>query len=293
MENPILPSTRKAPVPANVQRGFFVLGGIVIGAGIVLATLAFMRPEPPRVIYRSQPAGEPQAMIQTPVPNGNTPDPAKKVDSAKPGATPTEQGAVQPYNPFAGNIGGSFEAAPEPGRVSSRIPSRFSFNTEAAPRQVPEEPQSAVRGLLVTVRLDVSDPDGAVRELQGLAGKAGGLAIEFDETAVKESAEGAILFVPATRADEVEKALGSVGGVVATDHWNGSSSNRIDRVESNAQDRISDLHLKRQELLVKYTEDAPQIKHIDEDTDRINKSLGSFRSNRPGMGTAVFKIRFL
>ncbi len=289
MENPITPLPKRQPLPAHVQRSFFVLGGIAIGAAIVLATLAFVRPEPPKVIYRPQPQGQLQPMMQGASPSADLTKPteAKKL---------ADEAAVQPYNPFAGNIGGgNYETAPGSGREIARFPRAYSFSSggsDPAPKQTPEEPAS-VKGLLVTVRLDVSDPDGAVRELQGIAGKAGGLAIQFDEVAVKETAEGAIMLVPATRAAEVEKALSSVGGVVASDHWNGSASNRIDRVESSAQDRISDLHLKRQELLVKYLEDAPQIKHIDEDTDRITKSLNNFRTNRPALGTAVFKIKFL
>ena len=67
----------------------------------------------------------------------------------------------------------------------------------------------------------------------------------------------------------------------------------MDRVEGAAQERLSELNLRRQELLVKYYEDAPQIKQIDEDTKRIQKSLGAFRSRRTDSSAAVIVVKFV
>ncbi|HTQ09757.1 MAG TPA: hypothetical protein VMI31_06770 [Fimbriimonadaceae bacterium] len=153
--------------------------------------------------------------------------------------------------------------------------------------------QTPPKTMLVTMRLNVTDPDQALKSLQQIASKEDGAAIQFDETAKNPDPEGAILFVPSAKEQDTEKLVGAIGDLVVSDTWTGSSADRMDRIESDATNRINELHIKRQELLVKYFDDAPQIRHIDEDSDRITKCLASLRAQKPGAKTAVIKIKFI
>lgn len=281
------------------QRGVFLLFGVMIGAAVVLLTLHYA--QNPEVVYK-QPDGppkqttpiqdQPNKTIQPPTDAKGPEPPKSNLDPTKPttGGTTPSTGAKptagnKPFNPFDGSmppkeISGSIKGGPGVDPVGTGV------------QTVPDE-ATPPKAVLITVRLDVGDPTAAIKALQALAAKEGGSAIQYDETAMRGEAEGAIMFVPADKLDDAQKQLSRVGTLVATDKWSGNQTDRIDRVERIADDRISDLHMRRQELLVKYFEDAPQVKHVDEDTDRITKCLAAFRAQKPGPGTAVIKIRFL
>ena len=300
---------RRGPSP-GVQKGIFLIAGIAIGGAIAIATLRFAR-RPERIVYRTPqsnavaPAktGSVERLDSAPVqsaapgPKPEAGDPkAQAGQQGKAGAQGAKGAAVQPFNPFDGSLA----AAMPPREITGHItagPSVTMPKADATHGGVSQDPapreSEPIEGLLVTIRLNVGDPNQALQALEGVATKEGGSLIEYDETAASQDPEGAILFVPAAKADEAQKSLAAVGSVVVSDTWTGPSTARLDRIEGPAKDRISDLHIKRQELLVKFLEDAPQIKHIDEDSDRINKSLAALRSHRPGLKTAVLKIKFL
>jgi hypothetical protein len=282
-------------MPAGAQRIAFLVVGIVIGSGIVVATLRFATPAE-KIVYREAPAqSAPKSTdsITPPKPVGPATDKASPKSDVKPAdkQTHAESGPpdpnLKPYSPFKGEI-----PAMPPVEITGQVPSGPNPAKEG-PKIVPHEEPAVPRGLLVTVRMDVADGSAAVKALQSLAAKFGGSAVRFDELAKKEDPEGAILVVPAAKADEAERELTAVGSVVASDRWSGSSGDRVDRIEQVAESRLSDLHVQRQELVVRYFEDAPQVKHVDEDSARITKCLVSFRSLKSGPTTAVFKVRFL
>jgi hypothetical protein len=261
-----------------------------------MATLRFAQ-RPAQTSYVQVPMKDlaPPSSSSTPDPK-NDPDPAKKEGGEVPKAEESAKWdpSKQPFNPFDVSLGsttppkeisghiepGPMTAAPKPGEA------------KPAPRVDPQETPTP-KGLLVAMRLAISDPEAAVKALQGIASKVGGAAIQFDEMASKPDPEGAIVFVPGDKYDEVAKLIESVGSIVVSDRWTGSSLDRIDRIERSAQDRLSDLRIQRQELLIKYFEDAPQVKHVDEDSARISKCVAAVRARKPGPNVAVIKIKFL
>lgn len=316
---PKKPKQPKPAMPEGTQRALFLIAGLAIGGVAVYGAVRIASHQKEPLAYRTQQSaltqssnpGTSQAGTSQPgisqsgaIQGSPNPGAPTNKEAPAPGTNPGKTGdsgsigdggSLPPYNPFAGDIGSSMP----PKEIGGHLPSNSGTTTHASggttnsqgPSTINEAPTP--KGLLVTVRLDVGDPNSAVKALDSVASKLGGAAIQYDESAAKLDAEGAIVFVPVVKADEAEKALASVGSVVATDKWNGSTGDRLDKIEQNAQNRLSDLHLQRQELLIKYFEDAPQIKHIDEDSDRINKCLAALRSRKPGPNTAVFKIRFL
>ncbi len=176
-----------------------------------------------------------------------------------------------------------------PQEITGHIPPN-PVGDQTSIQPTPDQPPKA---LLVTIRVNVGDPTQAVKAAEAVASKEGGNAIRYDDSALRAEPEGVILFVPAPKADQVEKELGSLGSVVVSEKWSGAAGERIDRIERDANDRLSALHVQRQELLIKFFEDAPPIKHIDEDSDRITKSLAALRAQKQGATIAVFKLKFL
>jgi hypothetical protein len=287
---------RRRTVSAKTQRLFFLLGGIVIGAALVMASMRFTQPQTrlafkPGLPERSTPA------------DSSTPQQEKKAPTEAPkgAATPTKPDekwdpTKVPFNPFDASLGRSMPPKEITGHIEAG-PMVAPPTAEGGPTKPPVPPaqtESATpKGLLLTMRLDVSDPNSAVKSLQGVASKVGGAAIQFDESAAKPDAEGAILFVSSDKFEEALKLIEAVGSVVVSDKWTGSSLDRIDRIERAAEDRLSELRIQRQELLIKYFEDAPEIRHIEEDAGRISKCVAALRARKPGPSTAVIKIKFL
>lgn len=299
------------PKPRDPNKGtspiVFLIAGLVIGGALVLAAVKMTGQGSNPVathLVSGKDSGKPDVVPNEPTPNAPLGDPKRDAGAKDPkdAGDPKPGTEEPPYNPFEGSIGVNPPPSEMSGTVDSGRPpamppkaikqmGKEPFGGNTKPVDPPET--TTPRGYLAVIRLDVENPESAVSAIQGVASKVGGSAIQFDETAKRVEPEGAILFVPLSKAEEAQKLLGGVGSVVVSDTWNGSSGARLDRIENEAQNQLSDLRIKRQELLVKYFEDAPQIKHIDEDADRINKCLAALRSRRPGPDTAVFKIKFL
>jgi hypothetical protein len=277
-----------------VQRALFLLGGVAIGGALVMATLRFAKNEP-QVSYARVP------LANSNVPNRTAPPIDKKEPHAGTRATEPKKDedakwdpTKQPFNPFDVRIGPPMPAKEITGHIEQGPMDSKTPGGNQKPSSPVDPPETVTpKGLLVTMRLDVGDPDAAVKALQGIASKVGGSAIRFDESAANSDAEGAIVFVSTDKCEEAAKLIESVGSIVVSDKWTGSSLDRIDRIERLAADRLSDLRMKRQELLIKYFEDAPEVKHLDEDVDRISKCVAALRARKPGPNTAVIKIKFL
>ncbi|HWA83795.1 MAG TPA: hypothetical protein VG820_10195 [Fimbriimonadaceae bacterium] len=306
----IYPAPKKPRPPKGgssdgVQRALFLMVGLIIG-GTAVGLVFLSRHSEPKIVYQApagssppvqsllqQPkTGEPSDLPHTPPANQAAKPPA---DAAKAPANSKPPG-IQPFNPFDGSLAAPMPAKEIDGHITAGPGVRLPAISEGGPSgagPVAAEAPPTPKGLLLTVRLDVADTNAAVKALQAVASKEGGSAIQFDELAAKPDAEGAVIFVPAAKAGEAEKEIGAVGNVIVSDRWSGPSSDRLDRIEQTAVDHLSDLRVQRQELLIKYFDDAPQIKHIDEDTDRINKCLAALRARRPGADVAVIKVRFL
>lgn len=293
-------STRRPSSPrANLglQRALFLLLGVALGGGLVLGTLAWARREAPRVADRRPPATvEPnlprghENAVQNSVPPKPTAD-----DGAPPkGATPLAA-KPNPGNEGPGNAGPG--KAPPPKQISGTIPDApLSSGTSPfnpGPIFVSPDEKASPKTTLVDVRLSVSDGDKALSQAQVVAAKAGGVAIQFDEHASEGPATGALLFVPQNRLADAEKALGGVGSIVIKDHWSGTNADRLDRLQGAAESAVSDLRVRRQELLVKYLEDAPQVTLVDQEIERIQRSLSALRAQKASAGTAILKLKFL
>ena len=292
----------------------FLVAGVVLGGALVLAAVKATNGGSDRRLASNTPlqSAKPQVIPNEPVP---APGASNVEPGPKPGASQPEKKLTDKekellagggaYNPFEGNISVGPPASEMSGHIDSSGPPPVGPGSNGSMKTMGNKPfgddpkvpnpdeETVPRGYLAIIRLDVENPETAVSAIRGVASKVGGAAIQFDETAKRLEPEGAILFVPLAKAEAAQRLLGSVGSVVVSDTWNGSSGARLDKIESEAQSQLSDLRIKRQELLVKYFEDAPQIKHIDEDTERINKCIGALRAQKPGPATAVFKIKFL
>jgi|GEM_PF-5909875 len=294
------------------QRGLFLLFGVMLGAAVVLVTLHFAQPTPGKVaeltgtspsapIQTSHPNGPPSTQPSSPGPQTSAPpqpaNPKPSGPGGTAGGTPATQSKpgtnAQPFNPFDGSISQTMPPKEISGHITPGAEVTLPNPGDAA-NITPAPPiESPPKSLLVTIRLDVADPSQAIKDIQAIAAKVSGTAIQFDESATKLDPEGAILFVPAAKEADAEKLVGTVGSLVVSDNWTGPATDRLDKMEEDANNRLSQLHVRRQELLVKYFEDAPQIKHIDEDSDRITKCLASLRAQKPGANTAVIKIKFM
>jgi hypothetical protein len=276
--------------PAN-QRALFLLGGIAVGGLLVMATMRLASPEP-KVVYRQMPNSSSTSSTPT----------TSKVPAGAPNGPPTTPSgdikfdpSKQPYNPFAADLGSPMPSKEITGHIEpGPMVSNPKTGDPKSPPVTSAPPETSTpKGLLVTMRLDVSDPNTAVKALQSIASKVGGSAIQFDESAVKPDPEGALVFVSIDKYEEASKLIETVGAIVVSDRWTGSALDRIDRIERTAGDRLSDLRIQRQELIIKFFDDAPQVKHVDEDAERISKCVAALRAKKPGPNTAVIKIKFL
>jgi hypothetical protein len=93
--------------------------------------------------------------------------------------------------------------------------------------------------------------------------------------------------------DEVVERVAAVGSTLVRDRWKGSSSARQSRLQDSYRTRIADLRKQRVELLGKYFEDAPTIVHMDEDIDRLTKTLNELKVGRSAEGMAIIKVSLL
>lgn len=293
-------SEYKRGMSPTLAKGLFLLGGVGVGAAIVLFTLSMAAPSipTPKVVVREVPGPSQPVSTKPKEEESETKAPAVTTDNIeiKPdGAKGVGTGSAEAFNPFGGSIAslpakdisGSLPRGTAAGPPSTQT-------SPTAPKLVTPSPQAdPPDNLLVIVRLDVGSGEGALSSLRGIASKHKGAAIQFDESASGDDPQGAVIVVPASEAAKVEADLNAAGSVSGLDHWNGSSVARAGRVEGNALDRISDLHLKKQQLQEKYFDDAPQIVQIDEEVSRIEASLSRFRAQRPGSKMAVFKISFV
>lgn len=280
-----------------MQRGLFLLLGVALGAAVVLTTLHLASVPAEKSASGTTPkvaslaSGTAPVGVQTPpetAPSGPATG-SKRPDSqtSPPSPAPADS---PPFNPLVGSI-----ASTPPKEITGSInpgptvPLPNPSDTHVTPIDDPNPP----KGALINLRLDVPDPAAAIKALQALAAKEGGSAIQFDEAAMRSDPEGAILFVPTSKSEDAQRQIGAIGKVVISDTWTGSPPDRLDRVEQVAQNRLGDLHIQRQELLVKFFEDAPQVRHVDEDSDRISKCIASLRAHKPGSNLVVIKIRFV
>ena len=287
-------SEYKLGMSNQTQKGLFLLGGIALGAIIVLVTLHFGSSDEtiPKVVVKEVPVGiSSTANPKQPEQEGSPTLPETGGAEATP-KDPT--GVIKPFNPFEGNI-----SALPPREIGGALPP----STGPAPTAPPGEKatQTAVTppapkpsgSLLVTVNLSVDQADSSLATLRNLAATNKGTAIQFDESATSDEPEGALLFVPAERAGELEKSLSSAGSIAGLGRWSGTAGGRADRIEATALSRLADLRQKKLLLQEKYFDDAPEVVAVSDEIKRIETSLSTFNAHRAGPNMAIFKISFL
>lgn len=286
MDSTRRPSSLRANL--GLQRALFLLLGVALGGGLVLGTLAWARRETPRVADNRPPA----ATVEPNLPRGDHRGPSQNPTPPK----PTAQDGTLPKGAAAGTAKSNPPKKPPVKQISGTIPDAPAAGTSPfnpGPIFVSPDEKESPKTTLVDVRLSVSDGDKALSLAQVVAAKAGGVAIQFDENASEGPATGALLFVPQNRLADAEKALGGVGSIVIKDHWSGTNADRLDRLQGTAESAVSDLRVRRQELLVKYLDDAPQVTLVDQEIERIQRSLSALRAQKASPGTAIVKLKFL
>jgi hypothetical protein len=209
---------------------------------------------------------------------------------------------IAPANPFDGpmmvmglptelreRIAGDPQALRNPGLPGNRDP-------EATTRAEPAPTAAGADRVLVTLDQRVgAGAESARSELAAMAKALGGSSQVFNEyrDIDRSDTPGILLFIPEAQLDEVVERVAAVGSTLVRDRWKGSSSARQSRLQDSYRTRIADLRKQRVELLGKYFEDAPTIVHMDEDIDRLTKTLNELKVGRSAEGMAIIKVSLL
>jgi hypothetical protein len=129
------------------------------------------------------------------------------------------------------------------------------------------------------------DASSLERKLSEIARARKGLA----QTYHTGEERGTLVFVPDS---ELNAAVSAIGGA-ASEEWRGSASARRSRLVSDYRRQLTELNSRRAQLLVKYFEDATEVKVVDEEIERIQKGI---RQLEPAPGTdrmSLIHVRFI
>lgn len=213
-----------------------------------------------------KPATDAQAEKDTPQ--------AKDKGADKPSAKPVGlSGAMAepPMNPLGG---GTFDISREGG-----------LPAPGAPGTLPAVSPDPLPGLTVSG----SGGDGAGAVLSAIAKKLGGGLRKYTEyTGRDKAATGYVVWVPEKNGRTFLDKLKSARGIDISDEQEGSSESRNRIMTEGLRSALAKLTKQRADLLIKYYEDAPAVKEVDNQIAEVNKSMASLRA--PGAGYAVAKI---
>lgn len=260
--------------PWYMHRLVWAFGGLCLGGMVLLG------PRPGSSQLPTTPPTNPPVQSSASVPTVTKKPEAKpeetkatdetKPDAGKPVATnsASPSGAdTSPANPFAGTITGTLPGPDTP--ILPDIRPGSSLGTS----QPPVAPAKAT--LLTISRARTSS---AKADIVAVAKGLGGSSHSFAEADPHGGTriEGVILFVPASKLDE---ALAKVGGSV-DGRWSGPATDREDQLIQPYKDRIDALEAKKSELLVKYLEDAPEVREIQDAIDSLTKTMAQLHPDK-------------
>ncbi len=130
---------------------------------------------------------------------------------------------------------------------------------------------------LVSVVEEVGRAEQARTQLSGIAKNFGGSSRRFmSQRDVKErTPEGLLVLIPPSQLEKFLQAVKKVGPVVAKTTWTGTPGDRQEKLTSAARERLFDLEKRKSALMVKYYEDAPEVKDIQEQIDGITAMINA------------------
>ncbi|MBI1756026.1 MAG: hypothetical protein HYR64_02850 [Fimbriimonas ginsengisoli] len=101
---------------------------------------------------------------------------------------------------------------------------------------------------------------------------------------------GVIMLVPPAKLEEALTKLRSSLKFEEGESWEGTPGARASRLTASIRTAIADLGVKRSELLIRYYEDAPSVKAIDEQIESARASLASLRLGSETDRFAVIQV---
>lgn len=257
------------------------IGGLAVGLALVLVFLKLARVErSPASVSARQP-------VASAAPTAQAPQATQAVTSdAKP---PTDQPKeVPPLDPIGTGksivpIGGKIPAVPPPSIppvATTKLPSA------APPAVVAPAPSQLVIGLV----RGIAAPDLESRA-RALAAALGGTARAYQRSVGKGDPDsGVIMLVPPAKLEEALTKLRSSLKFEEGESWEGTPGARASRLTASIRTAIADLGVKRSELLIRYYEDAPSVKAIDEQIESARASLASLRLGSETDRFAVIQV---
>lgn len=262
-----------------------VLAGVGLGIG-GLRVYSSLSAKPQAALRRLPPVA-PQAQPPAPTPAATQPQspplPAKPpagVAGAKQETKPEATGGPKPQNPPVNPFGGLVGVLPDKGL--GMLPA-ISQPEAAKPPPPPEEWRL----------VELSMPGDDAQKVAGIAKQfsASTKAVTEFQGERHTPVDGLLLFVPPGKTQPLLTALTGVGATVAFD-WKGGSADRQRVLTEKSATLLRDLQRKRQELLVRYFEDAIPVRDLDDQIAAVTAALKQYNERAPAKADTV-KVLFL
>lgn len=197
--------------------------------------------------------------------------------------SPPKEGAlIGPVTPMTGEIRGS-DSPPVDVDPLGLQPVSPPAPSQAAPD---------VRLVLISIS-DRNSPLGK-SELVELANGAAATVRSYSEFGGPEltEREGVLVLIPEKRLAELLDSIKKLEPGASEVIWKGPSEVRQSRLTGEIELQISELKVKRQQLLIRYLEEAPQVVDIDEALERARQSLAKLRIENGLSGMAAVRVTF-
>jgi hypothetical protein len=242
-----------------------------------LAVAPVSEKTPPSADSKPSPAGPP--------PTENPAAPSNSAERANGVEDPQKVGHQQSHreNPSSSTT----PVVPDLSTLAGNIPPLPAVSAPpATPSALPETPASdPMSGLYVTG----SFPESAEGTIANIAHKLGGGIRPFQEYLARgKTVDGYLVWVPDRNAKTFLEALQNASGIDVTDQMQASPGQINRQVSEASRNELERLQTQRAELTARYFDDAPAVKDLDDQIEKVNKSIASMKT--PGRGFAVAKF---
>lgn len=218
----------------------------------------------------------------------------QKPATDQPATQDAEPGETKKGETPAAPPAGATQAAPTKGMQGTiQPPMQLEPMKPPLPGEVgggDELPRDAPAGATLTVlELPASRSAAQVSAAAAkLGGKARAYAISLDS-----GTAGVLVWVPEKQVAKLIETLGGSAERAARETWSGPPSSRRRKLKEPFEKRLSELELKKQALLVKYLEDAPEVLRVDEDIQTVRQAMAQFDLPASSDGMGVVDVRFV
>ena len=279
------------------RHALWMAAGMVVGGAVVFGVLRFLgsgSPGPsssaPPVLTQEvpkAPAASPEEKAE-PGPKIEG-DPASLFASLFPffqfasgELQPSQVTTLGPPSPLTGEIRGSTSEQLE-GDPMGLQPVSPPAPSQAAPD---------VRLVLISIS-DRNSPLGK-SELEDIVNGAAASVRSYSEFGGPEltEREGVLVLIPEKRVADLLASIKKLEPGASEVSWKGPSEARQSRLIGEIELQIIELKAKRQQLLIRYLEEAPQVVDIDEALVRAKQSLAKLRIEKELTGMAAVRVTF-